>query len=216
MGASDNIQLLSHIPLGATISVGDVEVEQELSRPYVYVSRLNYRTVKEAGFHIIAVGNPKQPRLIYQWHIENPELHTGLGGTDGHYFKLRGRYYYVQAFQFGQTGPDKDLGAVVFDVTESDYSAGLMVFEGTPTADSLVTCGPGIVGLHAQGGQTYYVMAFSDTAVNGGNLVLSLKKAPTPRAHVTLSKRGLAFHGGAGAARIHGMGSRGSMAAACS
>jgi hypothetical protein len=93
---------------------------------------------------------------------------------------------------------------VVFDVTESDYSAGLMVFKGTPTADSLVTCGPGIVGLRAQGGQTYYVMAFSDTAVNGGNLVLSLKKAPTPRAHVALSKRGLAFHGGAGAARIHG------------
>lgn len=93
----------------------------------------------------------------------------------------------------------------LLDATMSDYSTGLMVFDGTPTADSLLACGPGQVGLRARAGHTYYVMAFSDTAgVNGGNLVLSLKKAPTPRAHVTVAKRGVAFRGGGGAAKIHG------------
>ena len=65
-----------------------------------------------------------------------------------------------------------------------------MVFDGTPTADSLIACGPGEVGLRARAGRTYYVMAFSDTDVNGGNLVLTLQNAPTPRVHVSLAKRG--------------------------
>jgi hypothetical protein len=91
---------------------------------------------------------------------------------------------------------------VVLDTTASSYTAGLMIFKGTPTADSLIACGPGAVGLRAQAGQTYYVMAFSDTEVNGGDLVLTLKNAPTPRVHVAVAKQGVAFHGGA--ARVHG------------
>ncbi len=91
---------------------------------------------------------------------------------------------------------------VVLDTTASDYSAGLMVFKGTPTADSLIGCGPGTVGIRAKAGQTYYVMAFSDTDVIGGNLALTLKNAPAPHVHVTIAKHGVAFHGGA--AQIHG------------
>src|SRR5262249_41190032 len=86
---------------------------------------------------------------------------------------------------------------VALDTTASDYSSGLMVFDGTPTADSLVTCGPGEVGLRARAGHTYYIMAFSDTDVIGGNLVLSLVNAPTPKVHVSVAKHGLAFHSGA-------------------
>jgi hypothetical protein len=95
---------------------------------------------------------------------------------------------------------------VVLDGKASDYSTGVMVFLGTPTADSLVACGPGAIGLHAQAGETYYIMAFSDDPnVNGGTLVLSLKKAPPPpRVHISVAKRGVAFRGGAGAARLHG------------
>jgi hypothetical protein len=95
---------------------------------------------------------------------------------------------------------------VVMNVKASDYSTGVMVFRGTPSADSLVTCGPGAVGLHARAGKTYYIMAFSDDPnVNGGKLVLSLKKAPPPpRVHISVAKRGVAFHGGGGAARLHG------------
>jgi hypothetical protein len=91
---------------------------------------------------------------------------------------------------------------VVLDMTASSYSGGMLVFKGTPTADSLVTCGPGTVGLRARAGQTYYVMVISDTDVNGGTLVLTLEKAPTPRVRVSLAKRGVAFRNGA--ARVHG------------
>jgi Family of unknown function (DUF6299) len=97
--------------------------------------------------------------------------------------------------------PAKDRN-VVLDVTGSDYSAGMMVFKGIPTADSLIACGPGSVGIRGKAGKTYYVMAFSDTDVIGGNLVLTIKNAPTPHVHVTIAKHGLAFHGGA--AQIHG------------
>ena len=91
---------------------------------------------------------------------------------------------------------------VVVDTTASDYETGVMVFTGTPTADSLLTCGPGEAGLHARAGVTYYVMAFSDTETIGGNLVVKLENAPTPRGHVTVAAQGAAFHGGA--AKIHG------------
>jgi len=91
---------------------------------------------------------------------------------------------------------------VAFDAGESGYSAGLMVFKGTPTVDSLRTCGPQGAGLRVKAGKTYYVMAFSDTEVNGGTLVLSLKNAPPPVVHVSLAKHGLAYRGGA--ARLHG------------
>jgi hypothetical protein len=95
---------------------------------------------------------------------------------------------------------------VLIDTSESDYSTGLMVFKGTPpTADSLRTCGPVAVGLNAKAGKTYTIMAFSDDpASTGGNLVLSVSKAPAPKAHVTLARHGVAFHGGGGAAKLHG------------
>jgi hypothetical protein len=97
--------------------------------------------------------------------------------------------------------PTKDRN-VILDTSASDYSSGMMVFKGTPTPNSLRACGPGSVGIRAKAGKTYYVMAFSDTDVNGGNLVLTLNNAPTPHVHVTVAKHGLAFHGGA--AQIHG------------
>ena len=112
---SSNVKVLAHIPLGRMFTTGDVEIEQELSRPYAYVSRLT-GLPHNAGFNIIDL-TPGRTRVIYTWQIENPELHVGLGGSDGQYFKLRGRYYYVQAFQFAPSGPDPDLGAVIFDVT---------------------------------------------------------------------------------------------------
>jgi hypothetical protein len=92
---------------------------------------------------------------------------------------------------------------VVLDMTASDYSGGLLVFAGTPTAESLVTCGPGTVALRARAGETYNVMVISDTEVNGGQLILSLKKPPPPpRVHVSVARRGVAFRGGA--AQLHG------------
>jgi hypothetical protein len=91
---------------------------------------------------------------------------------------------------------------VAFDASASDYEVGLMVFRGTPTANSLVSCGPLAVGIKARAGATYYIMAFSDSTLTGGNLSLTAENAPTPSVHVALAKRGVAFRHGA--AKVHG------------
>lgn len=79
--------------------------------------------------------------------------------------------------------PDAD-GGVIFDMSSSDYSGGFLVFEGTPTADSLVTCGQFTVGFFAAAGTTYNVMVIDDdldgTGLNGGNLVMDVTVAPPP------------------------------------
>lgn len=98
--------------------------------------------------------------------------------------------------------PDQDR-EVVLDVSESDYSSGMLVFAGTPSVDSVVRCGPGIVALRARAGKTYSIMVVADTGASGGQLVLSLEKAPPePRVNVSLAPRGVAFRGGA--AELHG------------
>lgn len=114
---SDNIEVLGHIPLGPRLSVADMEVEQELHRPYAYIARMVYGDEGPKGTDIIDLSNPADPKVIYRWRIENQELHLPTGGMDVKYFKWDGRYYVVQSLQFGQGGPDHDLGAVVLDVT---------------------------------------------------------------------------------------------------
>ena len=115
-GHSANLQRLAHVPLteGPAFSRSDIEIEQELSRPYIYASRIMNPTF---GFDIISIANPSNPQVIYEWRIEDAELHVGLGGMDPKYFKHDGRYYLVQSVQFAPGGPNVDLGAVVFDVT---------------------------------------------------------------------------------------------------
>ena len=110
---SRNVHVNAHIPLGKAYTIGDVEVEQELSRPYAYVMR----TFGDAGFDIIDLKDPKRARLAYQFRINEPELHLGIGGSDGHYVKYKGRYYFAVSMQFMQNGPDANLGVVILDVT---------------------------------------------------------------------------------------------------
>ncbi len=109
---SSNMHVLSHIPLAGPLQVADIEIEQELSRPYVYIPI----RVKDAGFFIISVKDPSRAKVLYRWTIENPELHKGhaLGPT---YVKTKGRYYLAQTFQFQNGSPDADLGMIIFDVT---------------------------------------------------------------------------------------------------
>jgi len=114
---SDNIELVAHLPLGAELSVSDVEIEQELERPYVYIGREVIGDAGEKGMDILDLSDPHDPEVIYRWRIEDQDLHLGSGGKDIKYFKWDGRYYVVLSVQFGQGGPDHDLGAVVFDVT---------------------------------------------------------------------------------------------------
>ena len=91
---SSNIQILAHLPGAAA----DIELEQDMDRPYVYMSRW-----RSTGFDIISVEDPDNPEKIYTWRIENEELHQG-SALDGKYFKLDGRYYYIQSFQFRAGG----------------------------------------------------------------------------------------------------------------
>lgn len=114
---SDNIEVLSHVPLGAPGSVADIELEQEMSRPFAYVARMHYRERGQKGLDIVSVRDPDRAELIYEWRIPDADLHQRRGGMDVKYFKWDGRYYVVLATQFQQGGPDSDLGAVVFDVT---------------------------------------------------------------------------------------------------
>ena len=114
--SSQNLHVLSHLPIGRMFTVADLEIEQELARPYAYVSRMHGSTYS-AGFTIVDLRDPRNVRVSYEWRIEDPELHEGPGGMDNKYFKLGGRYYDVQSFQFRLGGPDADLGAIVFDVT---------------------------------------------------------------------------------------------------
>src|SRR5258708_5373580 len=112
VGGSANVHVLGHIPFGAAFTSTNLEIEQELSRPYVYASRMFVD-----GMEILNIKDPAKPSVIYSWRIPNVELHQGIGGMDNKYFKYKGRYYDVLAMQFGLGGPDADLGAVVFDVT---------------------------------------------------------------------------------------------------
>ena len=113
-GSTDNVEVLAHIQLNPpdTRSVSDVELEQDLDRPYAYVGR---RLVH--GFDIIDLSDPSDASVLYEWRIADAALHTGSGPMDGKLFVHDGRHYYVQSTQFGQGGPDADLGAVVVDVT---------------------------------------------------------------------------------------------------
>lgn len=121
---SDNIDVLSHVPLGPPLSVADLELEQEVSRPFAYVGRMQYGGEGPMGMDVIDLSDENNINVLHRWRIENQDLHTGLGGMDVKFFKLGDRYYVVQSLQFGPGGPDADLGAAVFDVTNlpEDYS----------------------------------------------------------------------------------------------
>ena len=99
---SDNMDVIGHAPLGPQLSVADVELEQELHRPYAYVARMVYGEVGPKGTDIINLEDPEKPEVIYRWRIENQDLHQRTGGMDVKYFKLDDRYYVVQSLQFGR------------------------------------------------------------------------------------------------------------------
>jgi hypothetical protein len=73
-------------------------------------------------------------------------------------------------------------GALIVDVSASDYSAGVIVVTGAPGSFSLQTCGPGSVGFETSAGTTYSILAFDDVpgAGNGGLLDVSVSEAPPP------------------------------------
>ena len=113
---SENITVLGHQPLGGRMTVTDMELEQELNRPYAYVGRASILEDGPKGMDIIDLSDPSSPKVLLRWRLEDQDLLMNRGGMDVKYFKWDNKYYVVQSFEFAQ-GPQSDLGAVVFDVT---------------------------------------------------------------------------------------------------
>src|SRR5258706_4029091 len=88
---SANVRIVGHLPLNvaAPFNTSDIEMEQELSRPYVYVDHANEAGAKNPriGFDIISIKDPSKPRVIYSWQMENAELHQGAGSLAPVYVK---------------------------------------------------------------------------------------------------------------------------------
>src|SRR5260370_37085573 len=105
------MKMVAHIPTGGPFNANDIDIEQELSRPYVYVSGRSH-----FGFYIINIKDLSRARLIYTWTIDQPTLHQGRA-LHPIYLKVNGRHYFTDAVQFRKGGPDADLRAVVCDAT---------------------------------------------------------------------------------------------------
>jgi hypothetical protein len=73
---------------------------------------------------------------------------------------------------------------VVVDVSQSSYTAGVLVGERFPSGDlGLVACGLGTATFFATAGTTYYVLAIDpqfDGGGNGGTLRISFNPGPPP------------------------------------
>jgi hypothetical protein len=82
--------------------------------------------------------------------------------------------------------------AYLVDVSQSDFTAGVIVATGTPGNLSLVTCGPQAVGFETTPGTTYFLMAFSDNPdVVGGQLSISVTETgPPPKVSMTINEVG--------------------------
>ena len=100
-----------------------------------------------------------------------------------------------------------DIGIVV-DVSQSDYSAGVLVGVGSQGNLQTIACGPGAVGFFAEAGTTYYVLAIDDQfdgSGKGGSLNISFHEAPPPAAlDITLDHFGT-FNSNSGTATISGI-----------
>lgn len=161
---SENITVLGHQPLGGRMTVTDMELEQELSRPYAYVGRASILEEGPKGMDIIDLSDPAAPRVILRWRLENQDLLMNRGGMDVKYFKWEDRYYVVQSFEFG--GPSSELGAVVFDVT------------GLPDPDAVAEVARIHIPEHPGGFHNIFIYKHS----NGRPLLLTTVR--TGKAHV--------------------------------
>ena len=82
---TSNITVLSHIPLGDSLTVSDIELEQDMSRPFAYVGRMF-----ERGVDVIDLRDPSNAKVLHRWRIEDAALHQGTGMMDGKIFKHDG------------------------------------------------------------------------------------------------------------------------------
>jgi hypothetical protein len=163
---SRNVQVVGHIPGRYT----DIDIEQELSRPYVYLSN-----GRNGGFEIVSIKDPAKPRVMYTWQIENNELHVG-GSLNPMLLKSHGRYYFTNTFQYrdGQ-GPDQDLAMIVFDVTGLPDTSKIRELKRVRVPEGLGGMHESFAYKHSNGRALLFASAYTpyayiydiDDAVNG-------------------------------------------------
>jgi hypothetical protein len=72
-------------------------------------------------------------------------------------------------------------GALIFDVSGSSFTAGALATLGDPANGIVLTCGPDTISFDVVAGESFFVMAFSDTPeVTTGTLVVHVEEAPPP------------------------------------
>lgn len=98
-------------------------------------------------------------------------------------------------------------GALVADVSNSNYTAGAIIATGTPGNFTVVACAPDAVGWSTTAGETYTVLVFDDQfdgGGNGGTLNLTIDVAPpVPTIDVTVNPTAR-FNTKTGAATVTG------------
>ncbi|MDQ3937573.1 MAG: DUF6299 family protein [Chloroflexota bacterium] len=100
-------------------------------------------------------------------------------------------------------------GGILVDVSQSSYSAGVLVVTGSPGNFEIVTCGPEAVFFFGEAGTTYALLAIDDQfdgGGNGGTLVITVDEfeiPPSPEIDVTVNPTGT-FNPRTGSAIISG------------
>jgi hypothetical protein len=86
-------------------------------------------------------------------------------------------------------------GFLIADVSQSDYSAGVLVGVGSPGSFQIVACGPGATVWDTAAGQTYAILVIDDQfdgGGNGGNMALTVtdEVPPPPEIDITVNPKG--------------------------
>jgi hypothetical protein len=83
-------------------------------------------------------------------------------------------------------------GTITIDATGSDYSAGILVLQGTPGAFTPVACQPGSITGPVSQGTEYYLMIFGDDGSDtGGTLRLDVRRpVDAPQIDLRIDARG--------------------------
>ena len=91
-------------------------------------------------------------------------------------------------YKYTATGNE---GGVVVDVSQSDFSSGVIIAEGGPGNWSVDSCGPGATGTPVFAGVTYYILAFNDTpGQTGGFIRINVQAQPLPTLSLTVNRTG--------------------------
>lgn len=90
-----------------------------------------------------------------------------------------------------------ESGTFLLDMSASSYTGGFMIFANKVDLQQFRGCGPETIAGNAVAGKKYIIVAFSDTATNGGDLEVSLQPGPPPpTGTVTINPDGKAYSNG--------------------